>query len=174
MFRRQVKYVYYGYLSPNQKLILEELTQNEINLRPASTSNIFRVDFRPSLSHTHKGPCRVSRSRSLPLPPPVSSPQGTNATEWLLHSQDMNIQIGHLLRSLSRSDSDYTILIEPRRNTSHTSSKRITGPFPLGFPLLLLFLLFLSSSVLNDNRCNVFEKYQGQMHFFFKLQFHIF
>ncbi len=27
MFRRQVKYVYYGYLSPNQKLILQVLTR---------------------------------------------------------------------------------------------------------------------------------------------------
>ncbi len=173
MFWRQVKYVYYCYLSPNQEFNLEELTQNELNLQPACTANIFRVDFWPSLSHTHKAPCRVSRSRSLPLPPPVSSPRGTNATEWLLHSQDMNIQIGHLLRSPSWSDSDYAILIELRRNTSHTSFGRITGPLPLGFPLLL-FLLFLSFSVLNNITIDVTSLKNIRAECIFFLLFHIF
>lgn len=159
-------------MSSNQKFILQEWTQNELIPQPASMANIFRVDFRlPSprsrfLSHIHKAPCRFSRSRSLPLPPPVSSPQGTNATEWLLHSQDMNIQIGHLLRSPSRSDLDLTVLIEPRQNTSHASSGHISGPFPFGFLLLVLFVVFLSSSVLNNKSCVV------QMHFFFQLVSH--
>lgn len=102
-------------------------------VQPASMASIFGDVSWPSFCVC------ISRSRSLPLPPPVSSPQGTNAAEWLLHSLDMKIQIGHVLRSPGLSDWEYTTVIEAERNTWHTP---YPDALPERFPLGLSWLLF--------------------------------
>lgn len=132
-------------------------------------ANIFRVDSkyvhlvdRPkptlsslslSLSHIHTHPCWFSRSRSLPLPPPVSSPQGTNAIEWLLHSQDMNIQIGHLLCSESIT---FRLHYTDRDTAKYITHLIRTHYWTFSFRVSIILLLFLLSSVLN-NSCHLWK-----------------